>query len=177
MPWTNQDLVVYHGTLDSHATAIRKKGVNVALGRMRSDFGRGFYTTTIEAQARKWAQLMVQRSVVTPAPVAAVIRFELARDQLAALDSLWFVRGTTTASDYWDLIGYCRTGGAAHARALNNGWYDAVVGPLARARWSRRRIYPGSDQISFHTPRAARLLNACPKRVFQLTGGRWRKVP
>lgn len=92
-PWSNQKIVLYHGTLDVYAAAICS-GVNVELGRARADFGQGFYMTTIEGQARRWAQLLVRRSALVPRPNAAVIRFVLRRDDLAKLEALWFVRAT-----------------------------------------------------------------------------------
>ncbi|HZU36124.1 MAG TPA: DUF3990 domain-containing protein, partial [Gemmataceae bacterium] len=53
--WMNQSIALFHGTLDTHANAILSKGVNTALGRRHTDFGQGFYTTTVEQQARSWA--------------------------------------------------------------------------------------------------------------------------
>lgn len=52
--WTNQDLPLYHGTLDRYVSSILS-GVDVTKGRAHTDFGKGFYTTTVERQARAWA--------------------------------------------------------------------------------------------------------------------------
>jgi hypothetical protein len=52
--WTNQLLTLYHGTLNTHVPSILA-GVNVNRGRAHTDFGKGFYTTTVETQARAWA--------------------------------------------------------------------------------------------------------------------------
>ena len=41
-PWTNQALVVYHGTLDTHTPSVLA-GINLAKCDNDSDFGRGFY--------------------------------------------------------------------------------------------------------------------------------------
>jgi hypothetical protein len=107
-PWTNQRLILLHGTLNIHAPAIVTGGVNVALGRPHADFGRGFYTTTVEQQARSWAwQLSLRRAGTFP----AVVRFDVDRDQLDALQSLWFVRGSFNEDDYWSLVFHCRRGG------------------------------------------------------------------
>jgi hypothetical protein len=155
-PWTNQRLILFHGTLSVHAATIVSSGVNVTLGRPYTDFGQGFYTTTVEQQARSWAwQLSLRRRGTFP----AVVRFDVDRDQLASLQSLWFVRGSFNADDYWSLVFHCRRGGAAHGRAVNNGWYDIVVGPVA-ASWRTRLTIHDADQISFHTPPAAALLDA-----------------
>src|SRR5262249_49794225 len=110
-PWTNQNVLLYHGTLDVHVASIRG-GVNPALGRAATDFGREFYTTTVERQARSWAFSLSKRR---PGTRPAVLRFDVSRDDLAGLDSIWFVRGNPDADDFWSLVVYCRTGGIAHA--------------------------------------------------------------
>jgi hypothetical protein len=153
--WTNQELVLYHGTIDFYQESILS-GVSVLRGRSRKDFGRGFYTTTRLAQAREFASKVSQR-IAGSQPI--VIRWTLSRDQLARLESVWFVRGGADASDYWGLIGYCRSGGVAQGRVVNHGWYDVAVGPVMRSP-RRRTVYPGYDQISFHTPASESVLNA-----------------
>ena len=154
--WTNQTLVLFHGTLSVHAAAIVAGGVSIALGRSHTDFGRGFYTTTVEQQARSWAwQLSLRR----PRTFPAVVRFELDRDHLASLQSLWFVRGSFNADDYWSLVFHCRRGGAAHGRTVNGGWYDVVIGPVA-ASWRTRLTIHDADQVSFHTAATATMLDA-----------------
>ncbi len=159
--WTNQHLVVYHGTLDIHVTSIRG-GINLTQSRTNTDFGRGFYTTTVERQARAWAWSLAQRSA---GAVPAVVRFVVDRDQLAALECVCFVRGSVDADDFWSLIHHCRTMGAHHSRAVNTGWYDMVVGPVA-ASWRQRLMIYDADQISFHTARAIYLLDSSnPSRL------------
>ena len=154
-PWTNQPLVLYHGTLDIHVAAILT-AVDPLRGRRDADFGIGFYTTTLEEQAFRWAERLAWHRVgVSP----AVIRFEVDRDIFASLDCLWFVRGSRDATDFWSFVTHCRTGGSQHGRRAPGGWYDVVIGPVA-ASWRRRLAQPRSDQVSFHTERAAHLLDA-----------------
>jgi hypothetical protein len=158
--WTNQHLTLYHGTLDAHVASILA-GVNVNRGRAHTDFGKGFYTTTVEIQARAWAWQLSQRSSGT---LPAVIRFDVDRDRLAALECLWFVRGSFNADDFWSLVSPCRRGRSQHARpthpsTTHQGWYDVVIGPVA-ASWRQRLSIYDADQISFHTPGAANLLNS-----------------
>lgn len=87
----------------------------------------------------------------------------MSRDQLAPLESLWFVRWLTNADDYWSLVFHCRRGGSNHQRgAINSGWYDVVIGPVAGPWFLRRTIF-GYDQLSFHTDRAAKVLDASNK--------------
>jgi len=135
-------------------------GVNVHHGRTHTDFGQGFYTTTVERQAQAWAWQLSQR---IPGTLPAVIRFNIDRDHLAALQCVWFVRGSVDADDFWSLISYCRTEGGHHARATNHGWYDVAIGPVA-ASWRRRLTIGDADQASFHTDRAATLLNTSNPR-------------
>src|SRR5208283_4786138 len=54
-PWVNQDIVVYHGTVDVSARAIMSGPIKEGLGKPNTDFGPGFYTTTLRRQAHMWA--------------------------------------------------------------------------------------------------------------------------
>lgn len=152
--WRNQPLTLYHGTLAAHVTDLLK-GVRVQTGRALVDFGRGFYTTTVLHQAQTWA---IQRALLQPGMQSAVLGLELDREQLARLNCLWFVLGDREADDFWSLVYHCRGGGQAHLRKTKLGWYDAVVGPVT-ADWRQKLLLADTDQISFHTPRAERLLN------------------
>ena len=159
--WTNQVLTLYHGTVDIHAQSILS-GVNVSPGRTYTDFGQGFYTTTVERQAQAWAWQLSQRSRGT---LPAVIRFDVDRNALANLECLWFVRGSFDADDFWSLIFHCRQGGNSHGRTRNQGWYDVGIGPVA-ASWRQRLSIYDADQVSFHTNSAAILLNnSNPRRI------------
>jgi hypothetical protein len=112
-------------------------------------------------QARSWAW---QLSVLRPGSAPAVVRFEVSRDSLAKLDTLWFVRGDVGADDYWSLIWHCRLAvGLAHGRKRRTAWYDVVVGPVAQA-WRRRQAFVDYDQACFHTRKGARLLDASSPR-------------
>ena len=86
------------------------------------------------------------------------MRFDVDRDSLAALQCVWFVRGSFDADDFWSLVFHCRAGEGHHARATNQGWYDVAIGPVA-ASWRQRLTIYDADQVSFHTGRAATLLN------------------
>jgi Protein of unknown function (DUF3990) len=159
-PWTNQDLWLYHGTLLHHAKDILK-GVDLARSKPRTDFGRGFYTTTLKRQARAWAWTLSLRS---PGTVPAIIQFTVDRNLLSRLDTLWFVRGNFDAADFWSLVHHCRGTGGPHRRGLLDRyrkpieWYVVVVGPVA-AFWQQRAAILDADQASFHTKKAAKLLN------------------
>ena len=151
--WSNQDLVVYHGTLYSHAQTIQRQGVNPALERARTDFGCGFYTTTSLRQAKSWAWLLAAQS----GSAAGVVTLTCPREKLATLETLAFVRGDYDAEDFWSFVFHCRQGKPYHGRAVGSGWYDVVSGPVA-AFWAQRSAMVDSDQFSFHTPQAAAAL-------------------
>ena len=153
--WSNQDIVLYHGTIDAHATAI-VASVRVSLGKPYTDFGAGFYTTTLRRQAHTWAaQIAATKSPVT-AP--AVIQITVAREDLARLQTLAFVRGDFHADDYWSFVHYCRAGALDHNRPHPFGYYDVVYGPVA-AFWNQRMIIADADQIRFHTVAGEAVLN------------------
>ena len=159
--WTNQELVVYHGTFDGNGQNI-VNSVNVSMGRSRTDFGKGFYTTTDLPQARSWAYRLCRNQ---PGRMPVVVQLTVPRDELAKLDCVWFVRGDPNAEDYWCLVKHCRKGGAVHARALPKVWYDVAIGPLA-STWQQRTCYSNCDQISFHSIEAQDVLNAATTTRF-----------
>lgn len=160
MPWTNQDLRLYHGTVDAHvASVLGRINVNHPASRRAHDFGPGFYTTSSLYQAQKWAETLPKRRF--PGTRPAVIYFTISRDVLARLECMWFIRGTESEEDYWSLVEHFRghPRGEDHRRSEGTPWYDVVAGPLSRD-WVNRRIVQTSDQVSFHTPRALDVLNA-----------------
>jgi len=162
--WSNQDLVLYHGTVDTFAAAILRK-VDPSKGRLGTDFGQGFYTTTLERQARAWAvQLAARRTTGAKPVLPAVIRFDVPRDDLAALEAAWFIRGAYDADEFWSLVWHCRNCRPAHARTSVGpppDFYELAIGPVA-AIWRQSAALYDSDQISFHTVKAADVLNRLP---------------
>lgn len=75
-------------------------------GRVRTDFGQGFYTTTLLRQAYTWAESITLQSGNREEP--AVVAITVTREELAALDSLWFVLGHFDADDFWSFVFHCR---------------------------------------------------------------------
>jgi hypothetical protein len=59
--WNNGPLVVYHGTDEQSAYAVMNR-IDLTLGSPNTDFGRGFYLTSILTSARFWANQKVRRS-------------------------------------------------------------------------------------------------------------------
>lgn len=164
-PWTNQDLVLYHGTLDIHSHSIRTR-IDPSRGSPETDFGQGFYTTTFRRQARVWAwQLAQDYNDRVPAPIRPVrpviVRFSLSREAIAGLRCLAFVRNDFDAKDFWSFVHHCRDTRPGHGRLVppaRSDYYDVVIGPVA-AVWRTSLAISNVDQISFHTHRGARLLD------------------
>ena len=156
--WTNSALLLFHGTTADWADDIVANGVRLSKARARRDFGPGFYTTTDDTQARRWARRLELRQGDAK---AAVVVIAVDRNQLAGLDVLAFVRSGHSADDYWRFIEYCRSGNPDHARSgFPKRLFDVVYGPFSR-KWQRRDADPHGDQISFHTGRAEAMLNTC----------------
>ena len=158
--WTNQNILVFHGTVDTYAPAVLAGPILVSRGRTHTDFGPGFYTTTLMRQAHTWA---AQIASTKPGTKPAVIELAIAREDLAGLQSLAFARGDFHAEDFWSLIHHCRKGASDHGRRGLRGSYDVVYGPVA-AFWNQRMIIGDADQISFHTPAAEGILNKSARR-------------
>lgn len=155
-PWRDQVIELFHGTTDASVQDILQ-AVDETVGGALKDFGRGFYTTTRLDKARDWANVKTRRA----GGAAAVLRFDVSRNDLAQLDCLFFARGDSTAVDYWSFVQYSRTIVGDHNR-LHTPWYDLVVGPVT-GTWKRQTMLPDTDQISFHTPYAVAVLNASAK--------------
>ena len=151
--WTNQDIVLYHGTVLQFVKEI-EAGVRVALGKPRRDFGPGFYTTTRRIQAYAWATRIAASKSAEP----AVIQITVARDALADLEAMSFVGGDLEADDYWSLVRHCRGGALSHGRVGRQQNYDVIYGPLS-ANWRYRLSFASADQVSFHTEHAEAVLN------------------
>lgn len=164
MPWTNGPLILYHGTTDNAATAISKSSrpllhsINLDYCKPLSDFGRGFYLTTVLRQAESWADMKFKRHPKSKAACSAVLKFEVDRDQLAPLLSLCFVTESTGPnSDYWDFVQHCRKEASTHLLQGNRN-YDVVFGPVSVGK--QRFVMKDADQVSFHTEAALKILPA-----------------
>jgi len=155
--WTNQTIALYHGTTHDAARDIIK-GIRLNLSRSTNDFGPGFYTTTVFDQAKAWAFTKWIRRGKPQHAKPAVVEFLANRDGLAALNSLWFVRGDRAADDYWSFVWYCRQGATNHAHPRAPYLYDLVIGPVA-LQWQALQTMHDGDQISFHTSTAVRELD------------------
>ena len=78
--WTNQPILLYHGTTDAHAASILRR-VDPQAGRRQTDFGTGFYTTTNLQQAWLWAgEVAGSHEALSRYAQPAVIRFAVDRE-------------------------------------------------------------------------------------------------
>jgi hypothetical protein len=151
--WANQDLILYHGTTASFAGAIVQNGIDVEKGTNFTDFGRGFYTTTSLAQAKKWAGQLARSKKER----ATVLQFSVSRDDLSHLETLWFTGSSADLENYWSFVFHCRQGNPGHKSGGTVLYYDCVVGPVA-AKWQDRMLFSDTDQISFHNKESVTIL-------------------
>ena len=169
-PWApprSRFIRLYHGCTKADANLIIQNGIDLQLCRVDSDFGRGFYTTTVVYQARQWAWTRSYAAQQKRGNHPVVLRFVVDRHDLAYLASIQFVLGGRSREDFWSLVQHCRQ---STPNAINdhNGpvhmhdgtrWYDMACGPVS-AFWRQRYCMVGADQFGFHTPGAVRLLQS-----------------
>ena len=124
--WNNDDLTLYHGCTDQSlqptlrsgiAIGALPNGIDLSVCSRRAEFGQGFYATTWFDQAKFWANRQVKKLRSRSRPIAAkavVLRFDVRRDDLAALDALVF---TKEKGSFWPFVKYCRAGNPPHGRS------------------------------------------------------------
>lgn len=160
---------LYHGCTSHDLNNILQFGIDLSRCRVDTDFGRGFYTTSVLYQARHWAWARFYDPMVARVrpnqPV--VLKFVLNRYDLAGLYFISFVRGSPFNRSFWSLVQHCRLSPAYPAKPHDHRgpilqpdgtrWYDIACGPVA-AFWRQRYAMQDADQFSFHTAGAIRLL-------------------
>lgn len=153
-------MLLYHGS----TMAVRKP--TMTRGRVKTDFGKGFYTTTSREQAEKWAQIKKDRAGRDSRAVVSV--FEM--DEAVLNNPEYRTRHFNGATAEWlDFVVSNRRGEAGHD-------FDLVMGPVAndklyativlyengvldtRAAIEQLNTHQLFDQLSFHTTKACRLL-------------------
>ena len=163
-PWRSprsEFIQLWHGCMEADRPRI-EKGIDLNKCRPSTDFGRGFYMTTLESQSQYWSWLRRETLHRRDRPI--VLRFRIPRSTMGSLVSLSFVRADYDSEDFWSLVQHCRRSKKGRVATVNNhagpheGWYDVVSGPVS-AMWRQRVAMQGADQISFHTQAAIDLLN------------------
>ncbi len=109
-------MIVFHG---SYMTVDRPL---VAYGRLKVDFGRGFYLTELREQAAMWA-VSVSRRHQGGVPILNL--FDLDLDRAFALAGLRQRRFVAYDLDWLNYVVDCRRGGVLQAQ------YDIVEGGVA----------------------------------------------
>ncbi len=187
----SQFLILWHGCTNQDYEAIKSSGgIDPQIGlRFRADFGLGYYTTTWERQARQWAhKRFYDMPLSTPAPLYPVtLRFRVPLSDLAPLDALHFVTVEYDDISYWSFVQHCRQSPVPPASPRDHGyrrkiplkipppkfrgdWYDIVSGPVSDF-WRQRSAMRTADQVSFHTPRAASVLDTLWKTAAATASG------
>ena len=146
---------LYHGSI------IEVRKPSLRYGRERTDFGKGFYTTTLPEQAEHWAKIKKDRAKSTKGLVSV---YEI-EDSLLTLETL-NVREFNGVDEEWlkFVVNNRKESPTKHN-------YDLVFGPVAndnvfttvnlyenglldvQAAITQLRAYKTYDQISFHTER------------------------
>ena len=144
---------LYHGS----TVAVRKPSLRP--GRSNADFGKGFYTTSVEEQAVHWAHIKREREGAARA-VVSVYEFDESLLDNADLD----IRRFNGADEAWLYF-------VTDCRKSRKHEYDLVQGPVANdkvfttvnlfesgvlsaeAAILQLRAYRTYDQLSFHTER------------------------
>ena len=153
-------MLLYHGS----TMAVRKP--IVSRGRGKTDFGKGFYTTTSREQAEKWAQ--IKRDRIGDEAHAIVSVFEL--DDAVLNNPAYHTRHFDGATAEWlDFVVGNRRGEIHHN-------FDLIMGPVANDKlYATITLYENGildanaaieqlnthqlfDQLSFHTTKACKLL-------------------
>lgn len=153
-------MLLYHGSI----MVIRKPTAN--RGRAKTDFGKGFYTTTSREQAEKWANIKRERAGGNARAIVSV--FELKDEVL--YNTSYNTRHFDGANAEWlDFVVGNRRGEVNHD-------YDLIMGPVANdklyatialyengvldanAAIEQLRTHQLFDQLSFHTAKVCQLL-------------------
>src|SRR6266404_5193301 len=189
-PWQpdrSEFAILWHGCTAFDKNAIEKHGIDLRCCAVDTDFGRGFYTTTLQRQAQQWAWNRFYRQKANPQRTGnqpVILRFRVRRYSLvkaksvldrglAKLKNLAFVIPDYMNDDFWSLVQHCRRSvpedkSRGIKEVVHNhkkppsGWYELVSGPVA-AFWEQRIAMDDGDQFSFHES-GVRLLNALIKK-------------
>lgn len=152
---------LYHGSI----VEVRKP--TLRRGRSRTDFGKGFYTTTLAEQAEHWAKIKKDRSKSAKAVVSI---YEI--DDALLNDSSLTIRKYEEVDEPWlnFVVNNRKSEPLLHQ-------FDLVFGPVANdnvfttvnlyesgildapAAIAQLKAYKTYDQLSFHTARVINVLH------------------
>ena len=147
-----------------HGSVVEVRKPSLRYGRKKTDFGRGFYTTTQAEQAENWSKIKQDR---TKAPKRIVSVYEF--DESILTDPNIRIREFHGVDEAWLNFVVDSRKGIKHD-------YDLVFGPVANDKVfttinlyesgvldapvaiAQLKAYKTYDQLSFHTKRVIRAL-------------------
>jgi hypothetical protein len=103
-----------------HGSNVKVSDIDLSKGALKKDFGSGFYTTSFQGQADKFAQIKAKRNSVNTGYVSV---FEFCENT-----DLKITRFETADLNWLDFILFNR--GFAKENTLNDS-YDIIIGPVA----------------------------------------------
>ena len=142
----------YHGTSLAAAQSIQTNGIDLSFGAPDTDFGQGFYITTILYQAQEWAR----KNFAGQDP--SIVHFRIAASQLSPSGLCGLVFPGPN-NDFQAFVRSMRT----LTPPMGGAGYDFVEGPLmlnVKAFLSGQPADTGGQQDSIHSPRAAAVFDA-----------------
>lgn len=147
-----------------HGSNVEVKSPNLRRGRQKTDFGKGFYTTTQKEQAEHWTSIKLDRAK-TGKKIVSV--YEI--DDVIFADSSLQIREFDGPDEAWLNFVVNSRKGVKHD-------FDLVFGPVANdkvftvvnlyesgvldapAAIAQLKAYKTYNQISFHTPKVIKAL-------------------
>lgn len=147
-----------------HGSNVEVRKPNLRLGRKKTDFGKGFYTTTQKEQAEHWTSIKIDRAKWGKRTVSV---FEI-DDSLLTNHELK-IREFIGPDEAWLNFVVDSRKGVKHN-------YDLVFGPVANDKVSivvnlyesgileapaaiaQLKVYKTYNQLSFHTPKVIKAL-------------------
>ena len=151
---------LYHGS----TMAVRKP--LVSRGRVNTDFGKGFYTTTSQEQAEKWARIKKNRDEDVANARAVVSVYEFDESLFDNFNTMFFDGATV---EWLDFV-------VANRKGNKESEFDIIQGPVANDKlYATISLYESGvldaaaaieqlkthtlfDQLSFHSQPACNLL-------------------
>lgn len=142
-----------------HGSNVEVRNPSLRYGRNKTDFGKGFYTTTQKEQAEKWAEIKLDRAK-TGGKIVSVYEMD---DALITSSELRIREFYGVDAAWLNFVVGCRKG--------QEHDYDLVFGPVAndnvfvtvnlyengvldeQTAITRLKAYKTYDQLSFHTER------------------------
>ena len=169
-------MILYHGTDRASALDIEKAGIRLDRGRMRVDFGRGFYLTPDHATARQ----MAIRKAIPDEPYIVSIDFDerLARQngwikEFPDCDLRWaqFIINNRNGESYFKELADQDNNLSCQYHIIKGRIADGNISEISRTLAARKQAVTPSvlramvehrypDQYSLHTPEVLSLVRS-----------------